>query len=135
MKRIIFHHFTSVFNLSILIVCITAIIGLNFLKDIPPQQLYWYQVGAYMLLILYFLRIFIQNVFLKNFVGWTRNSLQIKIGTRKNTLLYFDKIQQFTFRNGELKITTDEEIFHYNLKKFSPKSIQKFLRILEGNTR
>lgn len=95
------------------------------------MQLYWYRVMAYLVVMFFFGKIIVQNLLLKNFVGWSRQAMQIKIGTRKNTMLFFDRIKKYQFQKGILQIDTNDGNHLFDLRGYSEKSINKLLRILE----
>ena len=131
MKRIFFNNSMSVFNIVTMVVGITAVIALNFVKDIPYEQLYWYKISAYGLVVLYFLKIIVQNLMLRNFVGWTSRSIQIKIGTRVNTVIAFSEVKRHSFNNGILTVKTDDKDYTFDLKNYNNKDIKKLLGIFD----
>ncbi|AQX11385.1 hypothetical protein BAX94_09315 [Elizabethkingia meningoseptica] len=131
MKRIYFNNALSIFNITSIILGVTAVIGLNFVKDISYEQLYWYKMAAYCFIIVVFGKTIVQNVFLKNFVGWNSKTFQIKINTRKNTLIYFDQISKYSLTHKILNIDTPNQKYSFDLNNYRERDVQKILWILK----
>lgn len=135
MKRIFFNHFTSFTNWILLVGGLTAAIGLRFVDSIPAERLYWYRVTAYLIIIFFFLRIIIQNLFLKNFVGWTQQIIQIKLNSKKGIVIPFNQIKSFELKQEVLYLKTREKQLSFDLKSYRHKHVEKLLRILTKYTK
>lgn len=131
MKSIYFSNYTKAYHIIFPIGGVTILIALNFIHTIPFQQLYWYKVAAFGIIILYFAKIALENLLLKNFVRWTSGMLFIKIGTRKSTTIKFEKITGHQFHDGILTIRTFEENFTFDLKNYKSQSVQRLLKIIK----
>ena len=131
MKRIYFNNALSIFNITSIIIGVTAVIGLNFVKNISYEQLYWYKMTAYAFIVVVFGKTIVQNLILKNFVGWNSKTLQIKINTRKNTQIYFNEVSKYSLTQKILNIKTASQDYSFDLKDYRDRDAQKILRILK----
>jgi len=131
LKRIYFNNALSIFNITSIIIGVTAVIGLNFVKNISYEQLYWYKMTAYAFIVVVFGKTIVQNLILKNFVGWNSKTLQIKINTRKNTLIYFNEVSKYSLTHKILNIKTTSQDYSFDLKDYRDRDAQKILRILK----
>lgn len=129
-KKIYFNNEASVTTISILMVAGLAIIGLNFVKDISPKELYAYKVSAYLLVIAIFVKKIIENLWLKNFIGWTKRILHLKINSRQIETIHRSDIKKVEFNSGILTIKTSGKNFVYDLEPYRNQDVQKLLKII-----
>ena len=133
MKRLRFNRYNDWINISLLVL---AIFGLFFgiFEFFGEPKTEWDKVMSKIgsiALVLYFAR----QLFGKNYIGWNKIGITIKINSYRGKSFNFEDIKATSFENGVLRIIMRKgKKNEFNADNIENSDIKKLIEILTKNT-
>lgn len=76
---------------------------------------------------------FIRPFLFRNYIGWNKLAMQIKVGSLTYRLITFKSIIKTSIHNGILTIETNKKSFSYGIKNIEKSSVNQLLEIIRYN--
>ena len=76
---------------------------------------------------------FIRPFLFRNYLGWNKLAMQIKIDSLSYNLISFKSIRKTTINNGILSIESEKRSFTYSIRDIEKSSVNQLLEIIKSN--